>query len=112
MSQRAFLFGILVITVLIFSLYRAKDGARDTDKEIAKVEAEIVAAKARQVDLQAELAHRSRQEWIEEYARHNLGMVPPSGAQFVRMDELETQLGPVPAQTSPDIPESAERSNE
>ncbi|MEM6455862.1 MAG: cell division protein FtsL, partial [Acidobacteriota bacterium] len=61
MSQRAFLFGLAVIAILIFSLYRAKDGAQDTEQEIARVQADITAAQAQQGDLLAELAHRSRQ---------------------------------------------------
>lgn len=93
MSQRAFLFGLAVIAILIFSLYRAKDGARDTVAEIERVEAEIAEAKALRVNLQAEFAHRSRQEWIEEYARQELGMIPPQGRQFITPKDLESSIG-------------------
>ena len=44
MSRRAFFFGLLVAAVLVFSLYRAKYGARDTAAELMAVEAQIEAA--------------------------------------------------------------------
>ena len=94
MSKRAFFFGLAVIAVLIFSLYRAKYGARDTVKQIADVERQIAAAKAEQSDLLAEFSHRTRQEWIEEYARVKLGMVPARAEQFVRSVDLDSRIGP------------------
>ncbi|MEO0548966.1 MAG: septum formation initiator family protein [Pseudomonadota bacterium] len=94
MSKRAFFFGLAVIAVLIFSLYRAKFGARETVQEIAKVEAEIETALAEQADLLAEFSHRSRQEWIEDYARTQLGMVPARAEQFVKPGDLDALTGP------------------
>lgn len=94
MSKNAFLFGLAVVAVLIFSLYRAKYGAQETVAEIKIVEQEIAAAEAEQAELQAEFAHRSRQEWIEEYARRELGMVPARAEQFVRTVDLDGRIGP------------------
>ncbi len=94
MSKRAFLFGVAVVALLIFSLYRAKYGARETVAEIAEVEQQIAQAEAAQADLQAEFAHRSRQEWIEEFARRELGMVPARAEQFVRTVDLDGRIGP------------------
>lgn len=94
MSKRAFFFGVAVVAFLIFSLYRAKYGARETVAEIAQVEQQIAQAKAAQGDLQAEFAHRSRQEWIEEFARRELGMVPARAEQFVRTVDLDGRIGP------------------
>jgi len=94
MSKRAFFFGLAVIAVLIFSLYRAKYGARESAQEIAVVEAKIAAAREAQSDLRAEFSHRSRQEWIEDYARNQLGMVPARAEQFVRMVDLDGRIGP------------------
>ena len=94
MSKRAFLFGLAVVAILIFSLYRAKYGAQDTVAEIKQVEAQIEAAEAEQAELLAEFAHRSRQEWIEEFARHELGMVPARAEQFVRTVDLDGRVGP------------------
>lgn len=94
MSRRAFFFGLAVVALLIFSLYRAKYGARETVAEIGAVEAQIVQAQAEQGDLLAEFAHRSRQEWIEEFARHELGMVPARAEQFVRTVDLDGRIGP------------------
>ncbi|MEO1659525.1 MAG: cell division protein FtsL [Pseudomonadota bacterium] len=94
MSKRAFLFGIAVVALLIFSLYRAKYGARETVAEIAEIEQQIAQAEAAQADLQAEFAHRSRQEWIEEFARRELGMVPARAEQFVRTVDLDGRIGP------------------
>ena len=94
MSKRAFFFGLAVVARLIFSLYRAKYGARETVAEIETVEQEIVQAQAEQADLMAEFAHRSRQEWIEEFARRELGMVPARAEQFVRTVDLDGRVGP------------------
>ncbi|MDJ0920116.1 MAG: septum formation initiator family protein [Henriciella sp.] len=94
MSKRAFFFGLAVIAVLIFSLYRAKFGARETVAQIAEVDAQIEIALAEQTELLAEFSHRSRQEWIEDYARTQLGMVPARAEQFVRIVDLDGQIGP------------------
>lgn len=94
MSKRAFLFGLAVVALLIFSLYRAKYGAQETVAEIKQVEQEIAMAEAANADLLAEFAHRSRQEWIEEYARKELGMVPARAEQFVRTVDLDGRVGP------------------
>ena len=94
MSKRAFFFGLAIVAILIFSLYRAKYGARETVAEIEAVEVEIVQAQAEQADLLAEFAHRSRQEWIEEFARRELGMVPARAEQFVRTVDLDGRIGP------------------
>lgn len=94
MSKRAFLFGLAVVGLLIFSLYRAKYGAQDTVAEIEAVEIQIAEAEAAQADLLAEFAHRSRQEWIEEFARRELGMVPARAEQFVRSVDLDGRIGP------------------
>lgn len=94
MSKRAFFFGLAVVALLIFSLYRAKYGAQETVAEIEDVEAKIEIAQSEQADLLAEFAHRSRQEWIEEYARRELGMVPARAEQFVRTVDLDGRIGP------------------
>ena len=46
MSRRAFLFGLVVIGLLIVSLYRAKYGAKDTAAELMAIEAQIEAAES------------------------------------------------------------------
>lgn len=94
MSKRAFFFGLAVVALLIFSLYRAKYGAQETVAEIETIEQQIEFAQAEQADLLAEFAHRSRQEWIEEFARHELGMVPARAEQFVRTVDLDGRVGP------------------
>ena len=94
MSKKAFLFGLAVVAILIFSLYRAKYGARETVQQIAEVEKQIEAAEAQQAALLTEFSHRSRQEWIEEYARKELGMVPARAEQFVRTVDLDGRIGP------------------
>ena len=104
MSKRAFLFGLAVVAILIFSLYRAKYGAQDTVAEIKEVEAQIEAAEAEQAELLAEFAHRSRQEWIEEFARRELGMVPARAEQFVRTVDLDGRVGPPMELPDPEAP--------
>lgn len=100
MSKRAFYFGLFVVAVLIFSLYRAKYGARDSAQEIAQVEAEILVEEERRLELLAELSHRSRQEWLEEYARYELGMGPPRADQYVRLQSLETRISEANGETA------------
>ncbi len=102
MSKRAFFFGLFIIGVLIFSLYRAKYGAHESADEIAEIEAAIEVAEARQLSLLTELSHRKRQEWIEEYARNQLGMVPAKAEQFVRTVDLDGRIGPPVEQPRPD----------
>ena len=94
MSKRAFLFGVAVVALLIFSLYRAKYGAQETVAQIESVEAQIAEAEAANANLMAEFAHRSRQEWIEAFARQELGMVPARAEQFVRTVDLDGRIGP------------------
>ncbi len=94
MSYRAFFFGILVVALLIFSLYRAKYGAKDTEAAIAAVEAEIAAAREEKALLETELAHMSRRDWIEEYARTELGMAPPKPGQMVYEGSIDDVIGP------------------
>jgi cell division protein FtsL len=111
MSKRAFLFGLAVVGLLIFSLYRAKYGAQETVAEIEVVEAQIADAEAAQFNLQAEFAHRSRPEWIEEFARRELGMVPARAEQFVRTVDLDGRVGPPMELRDADIPVDREASD-
>lgn len=103
MSKRAFFFGLAVIALLIVSLYRAKYGAREARAEIAVVEAEIAAAERRKALLEAELSHMIRREWIEEYARRELGMAPPRADQFATEEDLDARLGPPAPADSEDV---------
>lgn len=100
MSRNAFIFGLILVAVLIFSLYRAKYGAQDAVEEIARVEAEIEAAERRKLLLEAELSHLSRREWIEEYARKELGMGPPRAEQFVAPEDLDAALADTETETA------------
>jgi len=94
MSRRAFFFGLLVAALLVFSLYRAKYGARDTAVELMAVEAQIEEAQKEKAVLETELAHMSRRDWIEEFARKELGMSPPKADQIADEDDLDDVVGP------------------
>jgi len=94
MSRRVFVFGIIVVGLLVFSLYRAKYGAKDTAAELMAVEAAIENAQDEKALLETELSYASRREWIEEYARKQLGMAPPRPDQIAREDEIELLIGP------------------
>jgi cell division protein FtsL len=94
MSRRAFFFGLLVAALLVFSLYRAKYGARDTAAELMAVDAQIEEAQKEKAVLETELAHMSRRDWIEEYAREKLGMAPPKADQMADEDDLDHVVGP------------------
>jgi len=93
MSRRAFLFGLVVIGLLIVSLYRAKYGAKDTANELVAIEAQIEAAESEKALLETELSHMSRREWIEEYARTELGMAPPKPEQMASEGDLDALVG-------------------
>lgn len=93
MSRRVFLFGLLVVGLLIVSLYRAKYGARDTAAEIMAVDAQIEEALHERGQLETELSHMSRREWIEEYARGELGMAPPRPEQIIGEGDLDHIIG-------------------
>ncbi|MEO0882977.1 MAG: septum formation initiator family protein [Pseudomonadota bacterium] len=93
MSRKAFLFGLLVAMLLVVGLYRAKDGARQSSAEIVRLEAEISEAYRQKALLEAELAHMSRREWIEEYAREKLGMAPARANQIATEFNLDVLVG-------------------
>ena len=94
MSRRAFLIGLAVIGLLIFSLYRAKYGAQESAEQVATVESQIDDAIEERKVLLGELSHLSRQEWIEEFAREELGMVPARAEQFISPGELNVYVDP------------------
>jgi cell division protein FtsL len=94
MSRRAFFFGLFIVALLIFSLYRAKYGAQDTAAELMAVEAQIEQARKARAELETELAHMSRRDWIEEYARKELGMAPPKPDQMTYEHDLDLVIGP------------------
>lgn len=94
MSRLAFGFGLVVIALLIVSLYQAKSGAKGAEAEIAEIERQIEEAEEERVLLEAEFAHLSRREWIEEYARTQLGMGPAKASQIAREADLDSLLGP------------------
>ncbi|MFN4225374.1 MAG: cell division protein FtsL [Hyphomonas sp.] len=94
MSRRAFFFGLLVVALLIFSLYRAKYGAKDTAAELMAVEEKIEQAQKEKALLETELAHMSRRDYIEEIARKDLGMAPPKPDQMASEEDLDQVIGP------------------
>ena len=93
MSRRAFILGLVIVGLLVFSLYRAKYGAKDTAAELMAVEAQIEDARHEKALLETELSHMSRREWIEEYARNELGMAPPRPEQMANERDLDALIG-------------------
>ena len=93
MNRRTFLFAIFLIGLLVVSLYRAKYGAKDTAAELMAVEAQIDEARHERSLLETELSHMSRREWIEEFARNELGMGPAKSGQIISEDDLDQVLG-------------------
>ncbi|MCA8902406.1 MAG: cell division protein FtsL [Hyphomonas sp.] len=110
MSRRAFILGLAIVALLVFSLYRAKYGAKDTAAELMSVEAQIEDAEHEKAMLETELSHMSRREWIEEYARNELGMAPPQPEQMVGEGDLDSLVGkPVdPIAAEADVPADEE----
>ncbi|MEM6410430.1 MAG: septum formation initiator family protein [Pseudomonadota bacterium] len=107
MSQKAFIFGLIVAVILVVGLYRAKDGARQSSAEIARLETEIAEAYRQKSLLEAELAHMSRREWIEAYAREQLGMGPARANQIATEFNLDVLVGEAVRDRAP-APSSAE----
>lgn len=93
MSRRVFILGLVIVGLLVFSLYRAKYGAKDTAAELMAVEAQIEEAHHEKALLETELSHMSRREWIEEYARNELGMAPPRPEQMANERDLDALVG-------------------
>lgn len=93
MSKKVFAFGLMVVILLIVGLYRAKDGARESSAEIIQLEAQISEAYRQKALLEADLAHMSRREWIEEYARNELGMGPAKASQYATDYNLDLLVG-------------------
>jgi cell division protein FtsL len=93
MSRRVFILGLVIVGLLVFSLYRAKYGAKDTAAELMAVEAQIEEARHEKALLETELSHMSRREWIEEYARNELGMAPPRPEQMANERDLDALIG-------------------
>jgi hypothetical protein len=112
MSRRAFLTGLAIIGLLVFSLYRAKYGARESADQIAAVEAQIDEAVQERSILLGELSHLSRQEWVEDFARNELGMVPVRADQFLRPEDIDRVLGPVSSDHASGATEIEEVSND
>jgi cell division protein FtsL len=109
MSRRAFILGLVIVGLLVFSLYRAKYGAKDTAAELMAVEAQIEEANHEKALLETELSHMSRREWIEEYARNELGMAPPRPEQMASERDLDALVGvpsdPATADAGQEAPE-------
>ena len=93
MSKRAFVFGLFLVVFLVIGLYRAKDGARESSGDIARLELELAEAYRQKSLLEADLAHMSRREWIEEYARNELGMGPARASQYASEYNLDLLVG-------------------
>ncbi|HPE48807.1 MAG TPA: septum formation initiator family protein [Hyphomonas sp.] len=109
MSRRAFILGLVIVGLLVFSLYRAKYGAKDTAAELMSVEAQIEDARHEKATLETELSHMSRREWIEEYARNELGMAPPQPEQMAGERDLDALVGkPVDPVAEEEAREAAE----
>jgi hypothetical protein len=103
MSRKAFIFGLIVAGLLVIGLYRAKDGARESGAEIVRLEAEIAEAYRQKALLEADLAHMSRREWVEEYARRELGMAPARANQFATEYNLDLLVGRPQARASVEL---------
>ena len=80
---------------MLYRLVELAKDARESAEEIDRVESRIEEAVSERKLLLGELSHLSRQEWIEEYARNELGMAPPRADQFIREEDLPHILGPV-----------------
>ncbi len=93
MSRRMFFIGLAIAGLLIVSLYHAKYGAKDTAAELMAVEAEIERATDEKEMLETELAHMSRRDWIEDFARRELGMAPPKPEQMAYEADLDALVG-------------------
>lgn len=93
MSWKSAGFALLVIGLLVISLYRAKDGARESAREIATLEVQLEEAVARRRALLEQLDRKARREWLANYAEDELGMAPARAGQFANELNIDQLLG-------------------
>lgn len=94
MSWKSAGFALLLITLLVVSLYRAKDGARQSEAHIAALQIELNQAIETRQELLETLEDSAAREWLEAYARDELGMSPVSARQIVNELNIDAVLGP------------------
>lgn len=83
---------LVVIALLVVSVYRAKEGAQESELKINQLEKQIAAEKEELRVLKAEEAHLSRPERIGPLATEKLGMGPVRPEQMTGESALQEKL--------------------
>ena len=94
-----------VLLCLVVGVYLTKTGAGHERTEIARVEQEIVAERARIRLLQAEVAHLESPERLERLAVQHLGLAPVAATRETAVETLpQVARGENPATARPGAP--------
>ena len=81
-----------LIVLLAVGLYKAKSEADVARAHVAKLQTEVVAARAQIRTLAAEAAYLESPDRVEKLARKELGLKPASIDQHKRLSDLDAVL--------------------
>ncbi len=90
--KRLIVISLIVIGLLAVSVYRAKEGALESEAKIEQLERQIATEKEELRVLKAEEAHLSRPERIGPLAAEKLGMGPVRPEQITGEGALQEKL--------------------
>ncbi len=93
--KRFFFVALFVVALLAVSVYRAKEGAQESEEQIRQLEAQIALEREEVRALRAEEAHLSRPERIGPLAQEKLGMFPVKPEQMKQEADLNQRLDTV-----------------
>lgn len=90
--MRTRIFGILLIIILLFAVYKFYENYRDMrelENKIMELEENIARAREEKGELEEELENVNNPEYIEKIAREELGLVKPGELLIIPVEETE-----------------------
>ena len=105
--KKIFIFAIIAVALLAVSVYRAKQGARESEAQIRALKEEVARQEEELSVLKAEEAHLSRPERIGPLARETLGLQPARPDQFMEEGALNDHIEQEAASAGAGIPTEA-----
>lgn len=90
--MRSKIFGILLVIVFLFAVYKFYENYRDMRElkdKIMELEGNIANAREEKGKLEEELENVNNPEYIEKIAREELGLVKPGELLIIPVEETE-----------------------